>query len=100
MSLVPDYAVATIAFIGFLGYVVAFVYASRNYRDTMSIGVTWLMFQLSMANFAAYAFVVSLRLYGFYPSILEDAAQPIFAVSVFALAAFTIISATQPVQPE
>ena len=100
MVLVPSPVLAVIDVVGVIGFLVAALYGWRNYRKTMHIGVTWLIYVFAMLFYAAFAVLTALEVMGVYPAVLEEAGQPLFAVAVAGLVGFAMVASVEPVKPE
>ena len=100
MVLIPNPVLAAIDFAGALGFLVAAGYGWTNYRKTMGIGVTWLIYVFAMLFYATFAIMTGLEVLEFYPAVLGDAGQPIFAVAIAGLVGFAMVASVEAVKPE
>ena len=92
MSLVPDFVIAFIDYAAFLVFMLATYFALKNYRETYSISVTWLVFFLAMSSAVAFTALNVFEWLGLYPALMDEAQLPIFGVTAASLTIVSIIA--------
>jgi len=79
-------------FIGILGFVIACIYAWRNYYLTKFASPVWFIFGMAMGLGALWASTTLLNVSGFYPSVTDEVRDCLFCVMIGVLVIFSIIS--------
>ena len=99
MSVLTDFMIASADIISFVIFLGAVIISLRNYRQTFSISVTWLLYLLAMAYAAVFALLNSLEWFGVFPGVLDEVQIPIYAVASAALAGVAIVSYVEVIKP-
>ena len=94
-----DLLIASLNFIGFLGFVIAFVYSVKNFRKTQHISVTWLMMIVAMITFALFVFLNFLEWSGILPEIMDEIQDSIFPIAIVGIATSVLVSHYEFLKP-
>ena len=86
-------------FIGILGFIIACIYAWKNYYLTKFASPMWFIFGMAMALGAFWAFATLLNISGFYPVVMNEVKDCLFCVMIGILVIFSIISNKSEIKP-
>lgn len=86
-------------FFAALFFLVAFLFSVKNYFETRSFGVYWMLFSMAMLLGFFFAGLTALEWLGFYSEILDEIQEPIFASMATALSITALVGLHSPIKP-
>ena len=86
-------------FIGILGFIIACIYAYRNYHLTRFASQVWFIFGMAMALGALWASATLFNISDFYPLFMNEARDCLFCIMIGILVVFSIISNKSEIKP-
>lgn len=94
-----DPLIASLDFIGFLGFLFALLYSYKNFQRTRYISTTWLLLTVSMVFLALFTFLNSLEWMGVYPEIIDNIQNSLFPVAIVSLFTSVLVSRGEFLKP-
>ncbi|MBI2005611.1 MAG: hypothetical protein HYS80_02510 [Candidatus Aenigmarchaeota archaeon] len=94
-----DLLITSLNFIGFLGFVIAFVYSVKNFRKTQHISSTWLMMAVATMALALFAFLNFLEWSDILPEIMDEIQDSILPIAVVIIATSVLVSHYEFLKP-
>ena len=87
-----DLFIASLDFVGFLGFAIAFVYSYKNYQKTKHISLTWLLFTIAMVFLSLFSFLNFLEWSGVYPEIIDEIQNSLFPIAIVSMSTFILVT--------
>jgi len=94
-----DWILVFMDFIGILGFIIACIYAWKNYYLTKFASPMWFIFGMAMALGAFFAFATLLDISGFYSEVMDEVIDCLFCIMIGILVVFSIISRGSEIKP-
>ncbi len=94
-----DLLIASLDFIGFLGFTVAFVYSIRNFYNTRHISLTWLLLVVAMSFLMLFSFLNVLEWVDFYPSTMDEIQNSALVAAIVSIFTSVLITREEFFKP-